>query len=110
MSARAPESILLEAEYLRLATEDLRAMHDAIADAAGALAPIHVELLALMIGGGADQLEAATRASKMAGETMQQIAAAQDALCRLTDLTVGRAIACDREATRDDDDAAGGES
>jgi hypothetical protein len=83
---------------VKLMLEDLRELHSAIGDAAGALAPINVELLAFMIGADLAQADAAARVSKMAGATMHQIARAQDATMRITDLLGGRCDVLDREA------------
>lgn len=98
MSGRDADSIMLESDYLRLELRDLLELHSAIADAAKALAPIHVELLELLDGADARVRDAALRASSTALATMQHIERAQEAAMHLTELIGGRSKAMQAEA------------
>jgi chemotaxis regulatin CheY-phosphate phosphatase CheZ len=101
--SRDPESVRLEADYWRLALEDIMQLNDAMPAIAQAIADASVAMVYVVLA--TDEVESSDRVRKALSEAMGAVADAQPAVMRLSELAGGRVQAIRHELEGDEDGA-----
>jgi hypothetical protein len=101
--SRDPESVRLEADYWRLALEDIMQLNDAMPAIARELADASIGMLSIVMATGS--LEGTERTRAAIDRAMQAVADAQPAVMRLSELAGGRVQAIRHELEGDEDGA-----